>query len=101
MNIQINTKEKTIKLAETVNLKELEEVLLKLFPNNEWREYNLETNTVINNWNSPLIIDNWRYYPYYQQLPYIHCGSGGTSSNSIGTLTSNNLDTSIFNLQLN
>jgi len=73
MNIQINTKEKTIKLAETVNLKELEEVLIKFFPNNEWREYNLETNTIINNWTSPIIIQ--RDYPW--TFPNYFVGTAG------------------------
>jgi len=96
MNIQINTSEKTIKLSETVSLKELEDVLFKLFPNNEWREYKLETNTVIYNWSSPIIIerDNYPFYPYWYNKPSIQlCGSGGISTCSAGSNTLNHIPT--------
>jgi len=65
MYIQIETVSKTIKLAETVNFKDLLEVLDKLFPNKEWLEYKLETNTIINNWSNPTIIYRDRYWPTY------------------------------------
>lgn len=87
MNIQIDTKTKTIKLQESVNLGELEDVLNKLFPNNEWKEYKLETNTVINNWKNPIIIDRYvprPYYPWWSTQPYIvTTGTTYTQPNTI------------------
>lgn len=47
MKLQIDTENKTIKIDESVNLGELSEVLLKLFPKLEWKEYSLIPNTVI------------------------------------------------------
>lgn len=47
MKLQIDTKNKTIKVDEEVNLGELSEVLLKLFPKLEWKEYKLVPNIVI------------------------------------------------------
>jgi|SRR6478609_2509133 len=104
MNIQIDTKEKTIKLSETVSLKELEDVLHKLFPNNEWREYKLETNTIIYNWSSPIIIErnNYPIYPYWN-TPNFFVGSSGTSSlanKGIPTFTSNQSE-GLYNFSIN
>jgi hypothetical protein len=81
MNIQIDTNTKTLKLQESVNLGEFSEILLKLFPNNEWKEYKLETNTVINNWSSPIIIDRYNPYPRWNVNPII----GGTYISSNGS----------------
>lgn len=63
MNIQIDTLNKVIKLPEAVNLGELGDVLNKLFPNNTWREYKLEVNTIVN-WSNPIIIDRWPTITY-------------------------------------
>lgn len=71
MNIQIDTTNKIFKLQESVNLKELFEILEKLFPNKEWLEYRLETNTIITNWETPLIIDRWgESYPWWNSPTY-------------------------------
>lgn len=42
MKLQINTTEKTIKIEESVNLRDLIRELDKLFPHNTWKEYTLE-----------------------------------------------------------
>jgi|SRR6476620_67265 len=100
MNIQVNTTEKTIKLAETVNFKELVEVLDKLLPG-EWKEYKLETNTIINNWSNPTIIYRDHYWPYYSNTsPYITlCNVGTGTVNDLPTFT---LDSSgTYNLSIN
>lgn len=73
MKLQIDTKEKSIKIEETVNLGELFEKLKMLFPNDEWQEYNIMS-TVINNWSNPIIIKE-PYYPFvpspiYPTVPY-------------------------------
>ena len=65
MKIQLDTKSKTVKLEESVNLGELQEMLEKFLPENQWKEYKLETNTVINNWSNPIIIDRYHPRPYY------------------------------------
>ena len=68
MKIQLDTKSKTIKLDESVNLGELQELLEKFLPDGQWKEFKLETNTVINNWASPIVIDRYVYprrYPWW------------------------------------
>ena len=65
MKIQLDTNSKTIKLEESVNLKELFELLDRILPDNQWQEYNLETNTIISHWTNPIIIEKYPpYYPY-------------------------------------
>ena len=88
MKLQIDTKEKTIKVEDKINLKELMNGLKKLLPNGEWEKYSLETNTIIYNWRDPIIIyKDWPVYPLpqpYTPLPYkwpdIICGTGNAST---------------------
>lgn len=47
MKLQINTYDKTIKIDQEVNLKELSEILLKLFPKLEWHEYKLIPTVIV------------------------------------------------------
>lgn len=64
MKIQLDTTAKIIKVEESVTFGELTEFLEKLLPNGLWKEFKLETNTIIN-WSSPTII---REYPPHRQL---------------------------------
>lgn len=95
MNIQIDTSLKILKLQESINLGELSELLLKLFPNNEWKEYKLETNTIIANWTSPIIIEknkpyHWRSVPYYiGDLPSTFGANTLTSNNGVCNISTN------------
>lgn len=77
MKLQLDTKLKTIKIEETVNLGELTEMLEKLLPFGAWKEFTLEA-TIIHNWSSPIVIDKYQPYVPYQnpwwQNPYM--GSG-------------------------
>ena len=57
MKLQIDTVAKTIKIDQTVKIKELIDVLDKLLPK-EWKDYSIETGSVI-------------YWPYYQVINYI------------------------------
>lgn len=41
MNIEINTKDKTIKVLNPINLEDLYVELKKLLPDNEWKKYTL------------------------------------------------------------
>lgn len=97
MKLQINTTEKTIKVEEKVNLKELLDNVKKLFPNNEWKEYTLETNTVINWTSNPIIIRDYTYphYPWTTQ-PYYY---DGTISNEMFYV--NGSDTTTYLVELN
>jgi hypothetical protein len=73
MKLQIDTKAKTIKIDETVNIKELIQILEKLLPK-EWKDYWLESGSVIYWPSQPVIIyDRWNPQP----LPpyYITCGA--------------------------
>jgi len=65
--MQLDTVSKTIKLEENIKLDTLVKKLSKLLPNGEWKTFTLETNTVINNWTSPIIIERFRekYEPLY------------------------------------
>ena len=64
MRIQLDTTLKTIKIKEDVNLGELTDALGKLLPDNLWKEFKLETNTIIN-WSNPIIVK-----PYLDPYPY-------------------------------
>jgi hypothetical protein len=78
MKIQIDTEKKVIKIEDTIKLTDLFDSLEKLFPKDEWKEYSLETGTVIN-WSSPIvwrdyITPGWRtrWYPNYYEVT---CGN--------------------------
>jgi hypothetical protein len=66
MKIQIDTKEKTIKVEENVNLGELCKVLDKLLPK-EWKGYCLLSGTVVN-WTNPI---TWIFTQPSPIIPYI------------------------------
>lgn len=63
MKIQLDTENKTIKLEKDVVLSKLIETLDKLLPNGEWKEFTLETNTVIHQWSNPVVIPSVIPYP--------------------------------------
>lgn len=67
MKLQLDTVNKTIKIEADIVLNELTETLEKLLPKGEWKKFTLQTNTIINNWNSPIVIEKYypRYYPWY------------------------------------
>lgn len=68
MKIQIDTTSKLIKVESKVKFDELIDSLNKLFPNEEWKNYELETNCIIN-WTYPVIVNPTTPYPYWQR-PY-------------------------------
>lgn len=109
MKIQIDTQAKTIKLEQSAKLSELNELLEKFLPNGEWKEYTLETNTIINNWAAPIIIDRWRpwHNPYYGSVQYLTGGTytqsgltGGLQCATTNVLKLNNSN-SILNIETN
>lgn len=91
MKLQIDTVNKTLKIEEAVNLNELIDALDKLFPNQEWKGYKLES-TIINNWSNPIVIDRWPYNPY-PNYPWI---TYGTSTGNELVLTDQ-----VYNVSIN
>ena len=72
MKIQLDTTEKIIRLEETVEIGELLKILDRLLPNDEWKKFKLETNSIIN-WVNPIVIEPYKYpypYPYYPWVTY-------------------------------
>jgi hypothetical protein len=76
MKLQIDTVAKTIKFDQTVKIRELINVLDKLLPK-EWKDYSIETGSVIY-WPSYQVIKyNWPdiYNPHYGNPYEITCGT--------------------------
>lgn len=78
MKLQIDTEKKTIKVEGTVNFDALIKNIKKLFPENEWKEYSLESNTTITYWNSPIIYPTVQPYYYDWQCKVNPCYVAGT-----------------------
>jgi hypothetical protein len=63
MKLQLDTENKTIKLEKDVVFSTLIETLEKLLPNGEWKEFTLETHTVIPQWSNPVVLPSVIAYP--------------------------------------
>lgn len=74
MKLQIDTKAKSIKIENDIKLSVLISNLKKMFPNNEWKDFTLVTNTIIEHWSSPIVIKEYPVYPTYPRWPWY----GGT-----------------------
>ena len=73
MKLQIDTQAKSIKIENDIKLSVLISNLKKMFPNNEWKNFTLVTNTIIEHWSSPIIIKEYpRRYPY--EYPWYNHG---------------------------
>lgn len=81
MKIQLDTKNKTIKVEESVNLGEFIDFIKKILPDKVWREYKIETSSVIN-WTNPIIIEP--YQPYRPFDVWYTTGEGTNIYNSKG-----------------
>lgn len=77
MKIQIDTAAKTIKVEGKVKLSALFDQLEKFFPEGEWEDYDIETNTTIV-WSNPIVWQTGLYRPWYYENPtYVtKCGTG-------------------------
>ena len=98
MKIQLDTTNKVITVEENVNLGEFVRMIQKLLhkdcPFGEWKEYSLNSNTVIYNWGNPLIIDRSPViYPWWQQ-PYTYTTGDATNAGDF------NPSTSVMNIEL-
>lgn len=96
MKIQLDTKAKTIRIEEPVNLKEFMGILKKILPNNEWESYSLDGSPIYN-WTSPIIVERpYRWPdPWPWQQPII------TYCDNVKTTNPYTIEGSgIYNLQL-
>ena len=73
MKIQLDTKNKVIKVEEKVNLEELISTLALLLPKEKWKEFDIEP-CVINNWYPSIMVEMFPVVedPYWKQ-PWIVC----------------------------
>ena len=69
MKIKLDTDNKVITIESPVNLKELYETLKKILPDDEWKEYDLKTNTTIEFPTQPIIIEKERWPSPYPTVP--------------------------------
>lgn len=100
MKLQINDTAKTIKIEGEVNIGEFIEKISKLIP--EWKEYTLLTNTIINNWSTPIMVQgDWvapptdqPYRPWHEPPYIVNCNK--TSVASGGQFT----NLKVFNVEL-
>jgi hypothetical protein len=99
MKIQIDFDNKVIKLESNVNLKEFYDKIKTILDN--WQEFSLHTNTVIN-WNNYPVYS----YDYTKRWPYSYPWWGGTGTNpcttilSGTTLTSTTVKQAICNVEV-
>lgn len=77
MKLQLDTTKKTIKVEESVKLVKFMDMVKKLLPNNEWKEFILETGTTINYGSYPVYIPNWTQSWY--ERPWITYCSNDTN----------------------
>jgi|WetSurMetagenome_2_1015567.scaffolds.fasta_scaffold51908_4 hypothetical protein len=90
MKLQLDTTNKTIKIEENIKFSKLIETLKNMFPNNEWKDFTLETHTTINNWNYPII---YKTYPQWWEQPW-YC-------NTVNTEYKSNLNTAEYKATTN
>lgn len=103
MKIQLDTTAKTVKVEESVNLGELINGLKKLLPNNEWKEFKLETGVQIVQWSNPIIYTRpiyWWEQPWYNGTTGSSLGSFTTNDVSIKSPDAYTLTEGIFNVEL-
>ena len=96
MKLQLDTTNKLIKVEETVNLGEFTEALERLLPDGKWKEFKLETSTVIN-WSNPIVIEPYRPYnpyPWWQQSWITYMGD------STHQTTQYSLNSGVYNVEL-
>lgn len=96
MKFQIDTNLKTIKLEEKVLLKEVLDIMKTMFPE-DWKEYSIETNCII----------NWPYRQPYSNPYRTYIDYNSNNTNNLGfqkktITTSYNSDTAnIINMEIN
>lgn len=100
MKFQIDTSLKIIKIEEKFKLKDLLKIMETMFPN-DWQDYNIDTNSVIN-WNWPVVnCENCWYkhryrQPYWSVEPYIYCGTSIQSTSGYSQIKGFQNDTTVL-----
>ncbi len=106
MKIQLDTENKTIKLENDILLSKLIATLDSLLPNKEWKKYTLETNTTINHWHSPVVIEKFYprpyEYPWFTHGTYVSKLDNSLSMKSMSVNADNKyqLKSGVFNVEL-
>lgn len=75
MRIEIDTINKTIKLLDAVSLKELFYKLRQILPNGEWKQFTLDTNTIVNHLSFPTVIEKYPKISYPSTPPWYCCST--------------------------
>lgn len=87
MKLQIDTKEKTIKIEESINISELINILSNMFPNDTWKEYKLCPVFKIEYWTNPItytpLTPLYRSIPQEPCYPTITCSTDSSIHNLI------------------
>lgn len=100
MKIQLDTKNKTIKLESDEKLQDIVDTLERLLPKGEWKKFTLETNVVINHWSNPIVI---REYPRrdwdWHRSPWICTTSGSTELGNNNLKANYSLNDGVFNIE--
>lgn len=81
MKLTIDLENKTIKLLEIVSFRDLIKALDQLLPNDEWKDYKLDIECTIVNWNTPITIPSYPSNPIYPFYETISVNSGITTFN--------------------
>lgn len=109
MKIQLDTKSKSIKIEEKVNINEFFKIIKQMLPNDSWKEYSFET-AVITNWYNPIYYQPyvtspatypWTTMEYFSNNPQFGFSGVNTIENTIaGDFGSVNEPQNIFNIEI-
>lgn len=81
MKIQIDFTQRSIKIEGAYKLRDIVDTLDKVLKG-EWKDFTLESNTVIHNWSSPIVIKEYIKEPFYQGPQWL-CNAGTSGSNNV------------------
>jgi hypothetical protein len=104
MKIQVDIVNKTIKVEGDINLQVLFKHIKQFLPDGQWKEYELETNTVIN-WNTGPVYPTYPIYPSYPTYdptyePSITCEGIDFSASNTLTNVINTTSGTIVNFEV-
>ena len=103
MKIQVDILNKTIKVEGNINFYELSKHIKQFLPDGQWKEYELETNTVIN-WNTGHVYPTYPIYPSYPTYepyyPTITCEGIDFSASNTLTNVINTTSGTIVNFEV-
>ena len=101
MKLQIDTTNKTIKIENDIKLSVLIKNLKGMFPNGEWKNFTLETNTTIQQWTNPVVVDRpYPVYPSPRQYPWYEVSWNSHSHDIKAGMEDCRLESGTFNVEL-